>query len=44
MFRAPTDLMEYSSEVTIESVFYGMILLGVLWVAYKFLLEFIFFQ
>lgn len=42
MFREPKDMMEYASDVTLEKLIYGLILLGVLWIAYNFLLEFIF--
>ena len=42
MFREPKDKMEYASDVTLENLIYGLILLGVLWIAYNFLLEFIF--
>ncbi|SKA58707.1 hypothetical protein SAMN02745213_00514 [Succinivibrio dextrinosolvens DSM 3072] len=42
MFREPRDMMEYASDVTLENFIYGLILLGVLWIAYQFLIEFIF--
>lgn len=42
MFREPTDMMEYASDVTLENFVYGLILLGVLWLAWEFLMEYLF--